>query len=198
MLSVWLPFRANAGHRGPRRPAPLDAMGAGAPCARRRHGLLARASPSGHLRRLRRTPAGPGPRSQHLPSADAASPRHRGRGRSSGDLVELVGTVMDVTERKRAEEARAYLAAIIASSADAIVGKTLDSVITSWNEAAERMFGYTAAEAVGQQIYLIIPPERHGEEGQILARRSEEHTSELQSLAYLVCRLLLEKKKKEE
>src|SRR5437870_4892185 len=128
MLSVWLPFRANAGHRGPRRPAPLDAMRAGTPCDRRRHGLLARASPSGHLRHLRRTPAGPGPRSQHLP-----------RGRSSGDLVE-VGTVMDVTERKRAEEARAYLAAIIASSADAIVGKTLDSVITSWNEAAERMF----------------------------------------------------------
>ena len=89
---------------------------------------------------------------------------------ASGDLVELVGTVMDVTERKRAEEARAYLAAIIASSGDAIVGKTLDSVITSWNEAAERMFGYTAAEAVGQQIYLIIPPERHGEEGQILER----------------------------
>jgi len=77
---------------------------------------------------------------------------------------------MDVTECKRAEEARAYLAAIIASSGDAIVGKTLDSVITSWNEAAERMFGYTAAEAVGQQIYLIIPPERHGEEGQILER----------------------------
>ena len=77
---------------------------------------------------------------------------------------------MDVTERKRPEEARAYLAAIIASSGDAIVGKTLDSVITSWNEAAERMFGYTAAEAVGQQIYLIIPPERHGEEGQIIER----------------------------
>jgi PAS domain S-box-containing protein len=77
---------------------------------------------------------------------------------------------MDVTEHKRAEEALAYLAAIIASSGDAIVGKTLDSVITSWNEAAERMFGYTAAEAVGQRIYLIIPPERHGEEGQILER----------------------------
>jgi len=66
---------------------------------------------------------------------------------ASGDLVELVGTVMDVTERKRAEEARAYLAAIIASSGDAIVGKTLDSVITSWNEAAERMFGLTSAPA---------------------------------------------------
>ena len=77
---------------------------------------------------------------------------------------------MEVTERKRAEEAQAYLAAIIASSDDAIVGKRLDGVITSWNQAAERMFGYTATEAVGQQIYLIMPTERHGEEAQILER----------------------------
>jgi PAS domain S-box-containing protein len=64
----------------------------------------------------------------------------------------------------------ARLAAIIDSSDDAIVSKTLEGVITSWNRAAERIFGYTAAEAVGQHISLIIPEERHGEEHEVLAR----------------------------
>jgi PAS domain S-box-containing protein len=66
--------------------------------------------------------------------------------------------------------ALAHLAAIIASSEDAIVSKTLQGVVTSWNRAAERLFGYTAAEAVGQHITLIIPPERWGEETEVLAR----------------------------
>jgi PAS domain S-box-containing protein len=68
-----------------------------------------------------------------------------------------------------AEDA-ARLAAIIDSSDDAIVSKTLDGVITSWNRSAERIFGYTAAEAVGQHITLIIPEERHAEEREVLAR----------------------------
>ena len=76
----------------------------------------------------------------------------------------------DVTERRRAEEAQARLAAIVESSDDAIVSKTLDGVIRSWNAGAERIFGYTAAEAVGRPITLIIPPERHDEEPAILAR----------------------------
>jgi PAS domain S-box-containing protein len=63
----------------------------------------------------------------------------------------------------------AWLAAIIDSSDDAIVSKTLDGIITSWNRGAERMFGYSAEEAVGQHITLIIPSDRHTEEDQVLA-----------------------------
>jgi PAS domain S-box-containing protein len=66
--------------------------------------------------------------------------------------------------------AQARLAAIVESSDDVIVGKTLDGIITSWNPAAERTFGWTAAEAVGQHIMLIIPPDRHAEENDVLAR----------------------------
>jgi PAS domain S-box-containing protein len=89
---------------------------------------------------------------------------------AQGNVVGGVNLLVDLTERKRAEEARARLAAIVESSDDAIVSKTLDGVITSWNPAAERLFGFTATEAVGRSITLIIPPERHEEETQILNR----------------------------
>jgi PAS domain S-box-containing protein len=67
-------------------------------------------------------------------------------------------------------EVAAHLSAIIASSDDVIVSKTLDGIITSWNPAAERILGYTADEAIGKHITLIIPPDRWGEEDEVLAR----------------------------
>ncbi|MCU1244227.1 MAG: sensor diguanylate cyclase/phosphodiesterase, partial [Acidobacteria bacterium] len=76
----------------------------------------------------------------------------------------------DVTERKKAEETQAQLASVVASSNDAILTKTLDGVIRSWNDGAERIFGYTRAEAVGRSITLIIPPELFDEERTILDR----------------------------
>ncbi|HET7544586.1 MAG TPA: PAS domain S-box protein [Polyangiaceae bacterium] len=78
--------------------------------------------------------------------------------------------VSDVTGRRDAEEMRSLLAAIVESSNDAVVSKRLDGVITSWNHAAESLFGYTAAEAVGQPIDLIIPAERLVEERELFAR----------------------------
>jgi PAS domain S-box-containing protein len=89
---------------------------------------------------------------------------------ASGDVVEFVGTMMDVTERKRGEQATRLLAAVVESSHDAIVSKDLDGIITSWNKAAERLFGYAAEEAIGQNILLIIPPGRGDEERVILER----------------------------
>jgi PAS domain S-box-containing protein len=87
---------------------------------------------------------------------------------ASGDLVQFVGSSTDITERKRAEQATRLLAAIVESSHDAIVSKSLNGVITSWNKGAEGLFGYAAEEAVGQNITLIIPPERRDEERTIV------------------------------
>jgi PAS domain S-box-containing protein len=90
----------------------------------------------------------------------------------SGTAVGAVLVFRDVTDRRNAEEARARLAAIVESSQDAIVSKTLDGVIRSWNAGAERVFGYAPEEAIGRPITLIIPPDRHDEEYEILARIS--------------------------
>lgn len=88
----------------------------------------------------------------------------------SGSPVGAVVVFRNVTERRRAEEAQAQLAAIVESSHDAIVSKTLDGVILTWNRGAEWLFGYSADEAVGRPITLIIPPERLDEERVILER----------------------------
>jgi PAS domain S-box-containing protein len=77
---------------------------------------------------------------------------------------------MDITERKEIEEATAKLAAIVESSDDAIISKSLDGIITSWNPGAERIFGYTAEESIGKSIRMIIPPDRQHEEDEVLGR----------------------------
>ena len=89
---------------------------------------------------------------------------------SSGRVIGASKIARDVSERRRGEIAQARLAAIIESSDDAIISKTLDGVITSWNGAAERVFGWTAAEAIGQHITLIIPEEYREEEAGVLSR----------------------------
>ena len=72
--------------------------------------------------------------------------------------------------RAEQETTASWLAAIIESSNDAIIGKDLNSIITSWNKGAEKIFGYTAGEMVGTSIMRLIPAERQDEEGQILGR----------------------------
>jgi PAS domain S-box-containing protein len=76
----------------------------------------------------------------------------------------------DITERKKAEESRSYLASIVESSNDAIIGKSLDGVIVSWNAAAERVYGHSAAEIIGHSISAIVPPNRLDEMPQIIEK----------------------------
>jgi PAS domain S-box-containing protein len=89
---------------------------------------------------------------------------------SSGRLIGAINLLMDITERHDADLESARLAAIVVSSEDAIISKTLDGRITSWNAGAMRIFGYDASEMIGQPILRLIPPELHGEEKEILAR----------------------------
>jgi PAS domain S-box-containing protein len=103
---------------------------------------------------------------------DSAAPIRDDQDRISGSVL----VFRDVSERRRVESERANqlliarrLAAIVESSDDAIVGKSLDGVIQSWNAGAERIFGYTAAQAVGRHISLIVPADRLDEEERILA-----------------------------
>jgi PAS domain S-box-containing protein len=85
-----------------------------------------------------------------------------------GIILGVIGISRDITERKRAEEARSCLAAIVESSEDAIISKDLDGIILTWNRAAERMYGYPAAEIVGRSISLLVPRERAREASVIL------------------------------
>ena len=89
---------------------------------------------------------------------------------ASGTIVGASKIARDISLQRNAERTAAQLAAIVESSEDAIVSKSLDGRIQSWNAGARRIFGYTAEEAVGQLITLIIPPELYGEERDILDR----------------------------
>ena len=79
----------------------------------------------------------------------------------------------DITKRRAAEEDQAFLAAIVQASHDAVLGVTLGNTIRSWNAGAEELYGYTAAEAVGQPVTLIVPPELHAEEVEMLKRAGQ-------------------------
>lgn len=89
---------------------------------------------------------------------------------ASGQIIGASKVARDISERKRADEATNLLAAIVESSDDAIISKSLDGVITSWNSGAERLLGYNRGEAVGKHIFLIIPDDRRDEEIVILER----------------------------
>jgi PAS domain S-box-containing protein len=84
--------------------------------------------------------------------------------------VRMLGTALDVTEDKVNEEKLQRLAAIVQTSGDAIISKTIDGIITSWNDAAARMFNYTADEIIGQSILKLVPEEKKEEEAGIVER----------------------------
>ena len=90
---------------------------------------------------------------------------HAARRKLEGRQAELSTTNLELENKV---EAQSLLAAIVASSEDAIISKTLDGVITSWNKGAEHLFGWRADEAIGQSIHLIVPPELRDQERQIL------------------------------
>jgi PAS domain S-box-containing protein len=87
-----------------------------------------------------------------------------------GEQAVSVAFVTDITARKQAEEVQAQLAAIVDSSDDSIIGSTLDGTILTWNAGAERLYGYTAEEAIGRSVSMLIPPDRAGELARLVER----------------------------
>lgn len=87
---------------------------------------------------------------------------------ADGRVIRMAGAEVDITERKRGEEAIANLAAIVTSSSAAIVGLDLQGMVTSWNQAAERLYGYGAKEIIGQPVLRLIPHDRRHEEPRLL------------------------------
>ncbi|MEO5618136.1 MAG: PAS domain S-box protein, partial [Candidatus Eisenbacteria bacterium] len=85
----------------------------------------------------------------------------------------ILGAILvfrDVTERRRAAEAQLHLSAVVDSSDDAIVSKNLDGIVSSWNEGAQRIFGYSSQEVIGKPVEILLPPDRQHEEEDILRR----------------------------
>ena len=101
-----------------------------------------------------------------FPIDDSGAPIRDERGRTTG----VVLVFHDVTEQRAVERTRALQAAIVESASEAVIGKSLDGTVTSWNAAAERMYGYTAEEAVGRHISFIVPEELREDLADILAR----------------------------
>ncbi|HEY6376327.1 MAG TPA: PAS domain S-box protein, partial [Edaphobacter sp.] len=102
---------------------------------------------------------------------------------SDKEITGAINCFYDITERKQGEIALARLAAIVECSTDAIIAKNLDGVIENWNRGAEQLFGYTAEEAVGQSITMLMPPDRVREEPAILERiRRGEHIDHYESV----------------
>ena len=88
----------------------------------------------------------------------------------------MIASFVDITDRKRAEEKNLQLASIIESSEDAIISKTLDGIIASWNSGAEKMYGYSKQEVINQSISIIIPPDHQDDMIQILEKiRAGQH-----------------------
>ena len=89
---------------------------------------------------------------------------------TTGQPAKIVGTAHDITERQQAEESSRRLVSIVESSNDAIIGETLEGIVTSWNRGAETIFGYTAAEMIGHSVAVLLPPGNATEERVILDR----------------------------
>ena len=89
---------------------------------------------------------------------------------AQGDVRLFVGVVRDITKRRQAEESSRWLTTLVDSSADALIGKTLDGVVLSWNKGAEKIYGYTAEEMIGRPVSLLVPPDLPDELPNILQR----------------------------
>ena len=96
----------------------------------------------------------------------------------AGEIVQIIMSYRDITERKRLDESRARLAAIVESTEDAIIGKDLRGIVTNWNKGAEKIFGYSAEEMIGHSIQSLLVPGREREEEQILDRIRRGETVE--------------------
>ena len=92
----------------------------------------------------------------------------------------LIGNGVDVSERWRGEEAAAYLAAIVESSDDAIISTDLQGNIKSWNNGAERIYGYTRAEAIGKPLTMLLPPDRWNDFPGL--NRADDHHNDSQKM----------------
>jgi two-component system, cell cycle sensor histidine kinase and response regulator CckA len=102
---------------------------------------------------------------------------------SAGEIVGLFAAARDISRSKQAEEKNLWLAAIVESSDDAIIGKTLDGTITSWNKGAANIYGYQDAEVLGKPISLLVPPDRQDEVQQLLGRiRRGEHVEHYETV----------------